>query len=97
MVVLLVLIQVLELFLLEGPDVEPAPPLPTITLTASPTSVTIGDTTTLTWNTPNFDISKLSFFAWDLQPYSGVVGRSGSANVTVSNTTTYIYTVTRRA
>ena len=84
-------------FLLEGPDVEPEPPLPSITLTASPTSVTIGDATTLTWNTPNFDISKLSFFVWDLQPYNGVVGRSGNANVTVNSTTTYVYTVTRRA
>ena len=84
-------------FLLEGPDVEPEPPLPTITLTANPTSVTVGNATDLTWDTPNFDITKLSFFDWSLQPYSGSVGRSGNASVTVNSTTTFVYKVIRRA
>jgi len=87
-------------FLLEGPDEEPPLDTPNITLSASPSSITVGGTTTLTWNTPNFDNTKLDLynaqFIWDLQPYSGVVGRSGSATVTLNTTTTFLYTVTRR-
>jgi len=82
-------------FLLEGPDVQPTPPLPTITLTASSTSVTVGDAVTLTWNTPGFDVADLEYFDWSLGPYTGVVGRSGSANITINSTTTFVYQVFR--
>lgn len=84
-------------FLLEGPDVEPLPPLPTITLTASSSSVTVGNAVTLTWNTPGFDVADLAFFDWTLQPFSGVVGRSGNSSVTINNTTTFVYQVFRRS
>lgn len=80
-------------FLLEGPDVEPTPPLPTITLTASSTSVTVGDAITLEWDTPGFDVADLGYFEWSLQPYSGVVGRKGDANITINSTTTFQYKV----
>lgn len=82
-------------FLLEGPDVQPTPPLPTITLDASSTNVTVGDGITLTWNTPGFDIANLEYFDWSLGPYSGVVGRSGNASITINSTTTFVYQVFR--
>lgn len=71
------------------PATTPAPPAakPTVTLNASPTSVTSGQTVTLSWSSTNAtDL--------DLGPGVGKVAPEGSTPVTPSQSTTYTITAT---
>ena len=63
--------------------------LPTATLTASPTSITSGQTATLTWTTTNATSASIDNGIGAVQPVSG-----GSVTVTPSKTTTYTLTAT---
>ena len=69
---------------LYGPD---APPPPTVSLVASPSSVIRGGAVTLTWSASGSTLSSAS-----LTNYSNP-GFSGSTTVYPQNTTTYTYTV----
>ena len=65
----------------------PAPEKPTVTLNASPASVTSGQAATLTWSSTNAtDLS--------IQPGVGNVSPQGSTSVTPTETTTYTITAT---
>lgn len=69
------------------PAPAPAPPAakPTVTLNASPTSVTAGQSVTLSWSSTNAtDL--------DLQPGVGKVAPEGSTPVTPTQSTTYTIT-----
>lgn len=61
----------------------PPPQEPTVTLTANPTSITAGESTTLTWTSSNAT-SCTAFLGW-----SGGKPTSGSAPVSPTQTTTY--------
>ena len=62
---------------------------PTVTLTASPASVTVGGLTTLSWTTTSATACTASGGA-----FSGTQATSGSTSVVVSATTTYTLTCT---
>lgn len=62
---------------------KPEPQLPTVTLTASPTSITVGQSTTLTW-TSSSATSCTAFLGW-----TGSKTLSGSQVVSPTETTTY--------
>lgn len=64
--------------------------VPTVKLTASPTSVTAGGLTTLSWTTTNATACTASGGAFTGNPATG----SGSVSVAVSATTTYTLTCT---
>jgi phospholipase C len=64
-------------------------PAPTATLTASPTSITNGQTATLTWTTTNATGASIDNGIGGVQPVSG-----GSITVHPSTTTTYTLTAT---
>jgi phospholipase C len=64
-------------------------PAPTATLTASPTSITSGQTATLTWTTTNATSANIDNGIGAVQPVSG-----GSTTVQPSMTTTYTLTAT---
>lgn len=71
------------------PQAAPAPPpaKPTVTLNASPASVTAGGSVTLSWSSTNAtDL--------DLQPGVGKVAPEGSTPVTPTQSTTYTITAT---
>lgn len=71
------------------PQTTPAPPpaKPTVTLNASPASVTAGQSVTLSWSSTNAtDL--------DLQPGVGKVAPEGSTPVTPTQSTTYTITAT---
>jgi peptidoglycan-associated lipoprotein len=73
----------------QPPAPAPAPPAakPTVTLNASPTSVTSGQTVTLSWSSTNAtDL--------DLGPGVGKVAPEGSTPVTPTQSTTFTITVT---
>ena len=63
----------------------PPPPRPTVSLQASPTSVTKGDSTTLSWTST--DATQLT-----IAPEVGAVTAQGSTKVTPSDSTTYTIT-----
>jgi peptidoglycan-associated lipoprotein len=74
------------------PEVKPTPvappppaPRPTVSLQASPTSVTKGDSTTLSWTST--DATQLT-----ISPDVGAVTAQGSTKVTPSDSTTYTIT-----
>jgi hypothetical protein len=67
----------------------PPPPAPTVTLSASPTSITAGNSSTLTWSSLN--ASELV-----IAPGVGSVTAQGSTVVSPSSTTTYTITATGR-
>ena len=69
-----------------GIDGGQAPP-PTVTLSASPTSIDRGQNVTLTWSSTNAESAEIS-------PDIGMVPTSGSRTVTPNVTTTYRITVT---
>ena len=62
-------------------------PVPTVTLTASPSSITPGQSATLTWATTNATSTTIDNGVGAVQPVSG-----GSVTVTPSSTTTYTIT-----
>jgi peptidoglycan-associated lipoprotein len=71
------------------PAAAPAPPpeKPTVTLNASPTSVTAGQTVTLSWSSTNAtDL--------DIEPGVGKVAPQGATPVNPTQTTTYTITAT---
>ena len=68
-----------------GIDVGPAP-APTVTLSASPTSIERGESTTLTWSSTNAESA-------ELEPDIGEVAVSGTRRVSPEVTTTYRITV----
>ena len=68
-----------------GIDVGPAP-APTVTLSASPTSIERGESTTLTWSSTNAESA-------ELEPDIGAVAVSGTRRVSPNVTTTYRITV----
>ena len=63
------------------------PPPPTVTLSASPTSIDRGQSTTLTWSSTNAASAEIT-------PGIGMVPTSGSRTVSPNVTTTYRITVT---
>ena len=63
------------------------PPPPTVTLSASPTSIDRGQSTTLTWSSRNAESAEIT-------PDIGMVPTSGSRKVSPNVTTTYRITVT---
>src|SRR5258708_1148963 len=65
----------------------PPPPPPTATLSANPSTITAGQSTTLTWQTSNATSVSIS-------PGIGAVGASGSMQVTPASTTPYQITAT---
>lgn len=65
----------------------PAPARPTVTLQANPTTVSKGESSTLTWNST--DATQLS-----IDPGVGTVTAEGSTKVTPSDSTTYTITAT---
>ena len=69
-----------------GIDGGQAPP-PTVTLSASPTSIDRGQSTTLTWSSTNAESAEIT-------PDIGVVPTSGTRKVSPNVTTTYRITVT---
>ncbi len=64
-----------------------AAPLPTVTLSVSPSSIERGQSTTLTWSSTNAESAEIT-------PDIGMVPTSGSRKVTPNVTTTYRITVT---
>ena len=96
---LAVLVGVLGILLLAGackkkvaatppPPPPPAPPpAPTVTLTAEPSTVEKGNSSTLSWSSQNAT-------TLDLQPGVGTVQASGSSSVTPQDSTTYTITAT---
>ncbi len=62
-------------------------PLPEITFTAEPQTITIGESTTLTWSTTNAD-------SCVIEPGIGSVDVNGSTQVSPTETTTYTITAT---
>lgn len=73
-----------------GAATAPSTPAPTVSLTASPASVTAGQSATLTWSSTNAASVSIS-------PGVGAVGLSGSVTVTPTATTTYTATATNSA
>ena len=70
-----------------APAPAPPPAQPTVTLNASPTSVTSGQTVTLSWSSTNAtDL--------DIQPAVGKVSPEGSTPVVPTQSTTYTITAT---
>ena len=67
---------------------DPDPLLPSVTLTASPSTVSPGSSSTLSWDSSNAD-SCVASGAW-----SGPRGLSGSTTVTPSSTSTYTLSCT---
>jgi len=65
-----------------GASGPPPPPPPTVTLQANPSSITTGDTSTLTWTSTN--ATQLS-----ISPDVGSVPAQGSAKVSPATSTTY--------
>ena len=63
------------------------PPPPTVTLSASPTSIDRGQSTTLTWSSTSAESAKI-------EPDIGAVPTSGTRKVSPNATTTYRITVT---
>ena len=63
------------------------PPAPTVTLSASPTSIDRGQSTTLTWSSTSAESAKI-------EPDIGAVPTSGTRKVSPNATTTYRITVT---
>src|SRR6267154_606097 len=70
-----------------APAPAPAPASPTVTLQASPASVSKGESATLSWNST--DATQLS-----IAPEVGAVTAQGSTKVTPSDSTTYTITAT---
>ena len=62
-------------------------PAPNIQLSAFPTSISAGQSVTLSWSSTNAS-------SVDIQPGIGAVGASGTVTVTPSGTTTYVATAT---
>jgi peptidoglycan-associated lipoprotein len=67
------------------PPPAPAPARPTVTLQASPSSITKGESSTLSWNST--DATQLS-----IAPDVGAVNAQGSTKVSPSDSTTYTIT-----
>jgi len=67
------------------PAPAPAPAQPTVTLSADPTSINKGDSSTLSWNSTN--ATQLT-----IAPEVGTVSAEGSAKVTPADSTTYTIT-----
>ena len=72
----------------EGGDIEgrDRPPAPTVTLSASPSSIDLGQSATLSWSSTNAESAMIT-------PGIGKVPTSGSRRVTPMRTTTYRITV----
>ena len=72
----------------EGGDIEgrDRPPAPTVTLSASPSSIDLGQSATLSWSSTNAESAEIT-------PDIGKVPTSGSRGVTPMRTTTYRITV----
>ena len=72
----------------EGGDIEgrDRPPAPTVTLSASPSSIDLGQSATLSWSSTNAETAEIT-------PDIGKVPTSGSRGVTPMRTTTYRITV----
>lgn len=62
-----------------------APPAPTVQISANPTTIVVGSSTTLSWTSTNAD-------SCDIQPGVGTVGPNWSITVSPSTTTTYTIT-----
>ena len=73
-----------------APPPPPPPVLPTASLSASPTSIPSGQTSTLAWSTTNATSVRID-------PGIGTVTASGTRAVTPSATTTYTLTATNAA
>lgn len=69
------------------PAPAPPPPAPTVSLKASPTFITRGESSTLTWTSTN--ATEL-----DLEPGVGKVAPEGSTTVSPTTSTTYTITAT---
>lgn len=69
-----------------GPKKCQAPP-PTVTLSAQPSIITLGESSTLSWSSQNAT-------SLDLEPGVGTVSAQGSVSVTPQQTTTYTLTAT---
>ncbi len=71
------------------PPVAPPPVVPQCTLSASPSTVGAGGSSTLTWTTTNATTGSIDHGVGSVSPVSG-----GTVAVTVPSTTTYTLTVT---
>jgi peptidoglycan-associated lipoprotein len=69
------------------PAAPPAPPQPTVSLQASPTDITKGESTRLTWSSTN--ASQLT-----ITPGVGSVSGQGSTQISPTDSTTYTITAT---
>jgi len=68
-----------------APALAPAPAQPTVTLSADPTSINKGDSSTLSWNSTN--ATQLT-----IAPEVGTVSAEGSTKVSPADSTTYTIT-----
>ena len=70
-----------------GGNIIPSPPKPTVTISASPTTITTGQSSKLTWSSTNANACTAS------GSWSGTSATSGSQMVTPSATGKYTYTL----
>src|ERR1700687_6146996 len=75
-----------------GSSQPPPPPLPTVTISASPTTVTVGQATTLTWSSTHATSCVASATPTE-SDWTGTVATLGSQNVTPAAAGTISYSL----